>query len=309
MATEESESGTSQRDRPAWKRIRRAIILYVFVPYLAVTAIFTVLQRRLMYRPTVVESLRIADVSPDVDIGIDVDLITADGNSIRGWLIHGQRGNQHDHGKAPLVLYFPGNAQNRHDRIDDLREVASCGFDVLIFDYRGFGDSDGSPTESSLTADARLVWQYACESLGYHANRIVVFGESLGGAVALSMWSETNPDRPQPAALILNSTFASMSQTVEWQYPLFPFQFLLLDRWPSIKHIGRVQTPVVVFHGTSDELIPIAHARALAATSSSARFIEVPCGGHNQIPMRQLRRELESLLEVIAAASHQAATQ
>jgi fermentation-respiration switch protein FrsA (DUF1100 family) len=129
----------------------------------------------------------------------------------------------------------------------------------LIFDYRGYGDSTGTPTETSLTSDAKLVWKYACEGLQYKPEQIVIFGESLGGAVALSLWSDGETNRAKPAKVILSSTFASMPQTVAWHYPAFPFQYLLLDHWPSIDRVSQVESPIAVFHGTADEMIPIAH--------------------------------------------------
>ena len=192
MDTEVPNPASSRRTRSLRQRVGRATVLYILVPYFAVTIIFAVFQRRLMYQPTVANRLSITDSGLGADFGIDVELTTADGNTIRGWLINGRSLQKQDRGNAPLVLYFPGNSLNRSERINDLREVAARGFDVLIFDYRGFGDSTGSPTESTLSADALLVWQYARNTLGYNERRIVVFGESIGGAVALSMWSKTN---------------------------------------------------------------------------------------------------------------------
>lgn len=296
METEQQTPSPSKKPRRFWQRVRRSIFLYVIVPYVAVVIIFAVFQRRLMYRPTVADGLRIAAVNPDPAFGKDVELRTSDGNTLRGWLLYGT--NRHGH--APLVLYFPGNSLNRQERINDLREVAARGFDVLIFDYRGFGDSTGSPTESNLSADALLAWNYARGELGYDESRIVVFGESLGGAVALSLWSDKNPKPPHPAAVILNSTFASMPQTVAWHYPWFPFQLLLLDRWPSIERIARVDMPVIVFHGAEDSIVPVAHGRALAQALPGARFIEIPGDTHNEIPMMNLCQELDAIIADLA---------
>lgn len=309
MDPEEPNPASSRRTRSLRQRVGRSIVLYILIPYFAVTFIFAVCQRRLMYQPTVVDRLSIIDSGLGADFGIDVELTTDDGNTIRGWLINGIGLHKQDGGNAPLVLYFPGNSLNRYERINDLREFSSRGFDVLIFDYRGFGDSTGSPAESTLSADAQLVWRFACDTLGYDERRIVVFGESIGGAVALSMWSETNSTPPQPASLILNSTFASMPQTVGWHYPLFPFRFLLLDRWPSIKRIGRVHTPVIIFHGTDDKIVPVAHARTLAEASSTARFIEIQGGAHNEIPMLQLRTELDGIMATLRESENGGATE
>lgn len=300
MVAGEHKSTTSQEPRTTRQRVRRVFVLYVVVPYFAVTILFAILQRRLLYRPTVADSLTISHAGLDPEVGRDVQLTTADGNTLRGWLLNGNKGHRRNEGKPPLVLYFPGNSLNRLERLDDLREVASRGFDVLIFDYRGYGDSTGSPGESALSDDAMLVWNFAHDALGYAEDRTVVFGESLGGAVALSMWSKTNAKPPEPAAVILNSTFASMPQTVQWHYPCFPFQFLLLDRWPSIERIGRVQAQLIVFHGTDDTMIPVAHGRNLAQSSLHARFIEIHGGTHNDIPTAQLRNELDSLMAMLS---------
>jgi fermentation-respiration switch protein FrsA (DUF1100 family) len=295
MKSDDPEPECRKQPRTWQRRIARGLILYIVTPYLTVIVIFAAFQRKLMYRPTVADSLGVAAVWRTADFVTDVELTAADGTRLRGWLVHSDGRKRDDGDRNPLVLYFPGNSLNRLERLQDLREVASRGFDVLIFDYRGFGDSEGSPSESRLSADALLVWKYACDDLGYDESRIVIFGESLGGAVALSLWSEANSRPPQPAALILSSTFASMQKTVAWHYPLFPFQWLLLDRWPSIDRIGRVQAPISVFHGTNDDTVPVEHGQLLAQASSHAEFISIPRGGHNEVPMELLRARLESL--------------
>ncbi|MCA9058333.1 MAG: alpha/beta hydrolase [Planctomycetaceae bacterium] len=282
-----------------WRWLRRAVLLYAVIPYGSVVLIFTVFQRQLMYRPVVAYDLRIRNADLRATSGEDLKLTTTDGITICGWLLRCHRDDDASHHLPRLVLYFPGNAGNRSDRLPDLREFTASGFDVLIFDYRGFGDSAGAPSEASLIDDAHLIWHYACHDLGYAEQRIVIFGESLGGAVALSLWdgAETwaSEQSPKPAALILNSTFASMPQTVAWHYPWFPFRYLLFDHWSSINRIPSVTVPVVVFHGTDDEFIPLQQGRELAAAGQAAQMIEIPGGTHNSIPMAQLRTELESI--------------
>lgn len=284
---------------PRWyRRLRRAVILYVLVPYLAVTLIFFAFQRKLVYQPTVAHDLSAAALGLDGDSIEDVQIRTPDGATLRGWWLRAKADGDE---KSPLVVYFPGNAANRHGRIQDLREIAAYGFDVLIFDYRGYGDSSGSPSERALTSDARLVWEYARERLDYDESRVVIFGESLGGAVALSLWSTENKEPPKPAALILTSTFATLPQTVGWHYPWFPFRYLMLDRWRSVERIADVSAPVTVFHGTADEFIPLEHGRELAHALPHARFVELPGAGHNDIPMSQLRSEFSRIRAEIAA--------
>jgi uncharacterized protein len=287
--------------RPLWKRIRRGIVVYAVLAYLAVTLIMAVFQRRLMYLPTIADSLTTSDVGLAGQGIRDVQIKTPDGAILNGWLLrHTVVSGQQP---APLLIYFPGNAQHRFHRLADLQEIASYGFDVLIFDYRGYGDSTGAPSERVLSADAKLIWEFAWNQLNYSPDQTVIFGESLGGGVALSLWSSDQATHPQPAALILNSTFASMSETVAWHYPVFPFRWLLLDRWPSIERVPAVKCPVVVFHGTADTIIPVEQGRALADAATDARYVETRGGGHNNIPWQKLQLELDRIRETIAEST------
>jgi fermentation-respiration switch protein FrsA (DUF1100 family) len=132
--------------------------------------------------------------------------------------------------------------------------------------------------------------------LQFNDDRIVLLGESLGGAVALSLWSDDSTEFPQPQAVLLSSTFASMPRTVACNYPWFPFQYLSLDQWPSIDRIAQVKAPIRIFHGTSDKLIPVSEARSLAfASGDPSRLTEIADGEHNDIPMHLLRKELQRI--------------
>lgn len=296
------DGGKCTNPRQGSRRIARFLFLYAFIPYFSILVIFTVLQRKLMYQPSVVTDLSVQKMKLAAGTVSDVHLRTQDGHQLKGWLVHANR-NGLSLQDAPLVIYFPGNAGNRRDRLSDLKEVASLGFDVLIVDYRGYGDSSGTPSESALAADAKLVWQFACIELGYQPDRIVVFGESLGGAVALSIWSTDSEPQPRPAAVVLNSTFATMSGVVAWHYPWFPCQFLLLDRWRSIDRISQVQSPVTIFHGTADDIVPLSQGRILASHSDNARLIEVPGGTHNNIPADLLLTELKTIRDRIVEST------
>jgi pimeloyl-ACP methyl ester carboxylesterase len=289
------------------QQLARAILIYVLVPYFSVTLIFTLLQRKLMYRPTKAVSLKVADLRLDPSQISDVQIRTADGTTLNGWLLlpppssadvpEKPAGDQKKQTQTEqLVIYFPGNAQNRSLRRGDLEEIARCGFHVLIFDYRGYGDSSGSPSETGIAADAREIWKFAHEELSFRDDQIVLFGESLGGAVTLSLWSEESGDHPKPQAVLLSSTFASMPRTVACNYPWFLFQYLVLDQWRSIDRVSRVKAPIRIFHGTSDKLIPLAEARLLALASGDiSRLTEIPGGEHNDIPMHLLRQELRRI--------------
>lgn len=273
------------------RRVLRGVFIYVIVPYLSVVLIFAMIQRQLMYRPAPSTDLSVSKLQLDPNEFRDVQLPTLDGETLRGWLLTGQRpcSEEPESTDRQLVIYFPGNSLNRHERVQDLEEIANCGHDVLIFDYRGYGDSTGHPSEFDLTNDAQQIWEFAREELQYPENQITIFGESLGGAVALALWSESSFIEPKPKAVILSSTFASMPLTVHEHYPWFPFHYLLLDRWPSLDRIRHVKSPITIFHGTDDDFVSLAQARTLSSALPNANLIEIPGSGHNDIPMMQLR--------------------
>jgi fermentation-respiration switch protein FrsA (DUF1100 family) len=232
----------------------------------------------------------------------DVELHAAGGLTLHGWHFSAQPADRTSDQRL-LVLYFPGNAGNRRDRILDCREFARLHCDVLLFDYRGYGDNGGSPTEDLLAVDARRAWLYAMHYLSMPPERIVIFGESLGGAVAIRLAAEMSVAGTPPAGLVLNSTFASLPETVRWHYPAFPFQFLLLDRYPSVDRVPHVTCPILQFHGTDDEFVPLAHARRLYAAAPEQstdgvpkQFITIEQGTHNALPVSMVEEELAVFL-------------
>ena len=203
-----------------------------------------------------------------------------------------------------LVIYFPGNAGCRADRVGDCADFTQLGFEVILFDYRGYGDNEGSPSEALLAADAKLVWSFATSELHFPAERIFFFGESLGGAVAIRLAAECSAAGNPPAALVLNSTFASLAETAAWHYPAFPLQYVLLDRYPSVARIALVTCPILQFHGTADQTVPFEQGRRLfdAAPAKSSNgmekvFVEVPGGpAHNFITMSDMQSAVRKLL-------------
>ncbi len=179
--------------------------------------------------PTKTGRLPARDVtSPDVVIS-DVAIDARPGLTLHGWRFH-PPGALPTPGALPegeprlLVLYFPGNGGCRRDRISDCRDFTQLGCEVLLFDYRGYGENGGSPSEANIAADARRVWAYATQELQFPPARILVFGESLGGAVATRLVAELSRGGESPAALLLNSTFSSLADVVRWHYPAIPLQ-------------------------------------------------------------------------------------
>lgn len=226
-------------------------------------------QRRLMYFPH-------ADVPPPSAVGLsDVEQVTFtthDGVTLHGWFVPASQSPA-----RATLLVCNGNAGNRAYRADLARAFRSDGVAVLLFDYRGYGDSAGSPDERGLALDARAARRYLLSRADVDAARIVYFGESLGAAVAAEL-AAAHP----PAALVLRSPFTSMAQVGGYHYPILPVRLLLRDRYATIEHITRVDAPLLVIAGDADRIVPLEQSRRVHdAARSPQHFVTIEGADHN----------------------------
>jgi len=178
---------------------------------------------------------------------------------------------------APLtILYAHGNAEDLGVVAPLLEEMRRHGFAVLGFDYRGYGASSGGPTTTSgATRDMESVYRYAVHTLGVPPSRLVLYGRSVGGGPAADLAA-----RLPSAGLVLESTFTSVF-VVMTRVPLLPF-----DRFPNLRHVRNVHAPVLVIHGTADEVIPVAHGRRLyAAANDPKQALWVDGAHHNDLTL------------------------
>lgn len=256
--------------------------------YVAVVIMFVALQRSLMYpamtsaAPLVAEDYRFHGVAL-----ADAVTKTSDGITLHGWYARPE-GDPPE--PRPLILFFHGNGGNRIHRIDDIDLLVGLGAEVLVFDYRGYAENAGTPSEAGLKLDARAAWEYAIQELGVPSDRIVLFGESLGGGVAVSLAAETCAAGTPPAGLILRSTFSSMTDAASYHYPWLPIRLALLDRYDSMSRIGQVTCPLLMLHGDRDPVVPDVLGRRLfdAAPAESAggvakQFVVLEGAGHNDV--------------------------
>ncbi len=308
-----SEPFESTPNRPMWKRVRRGAVLFCVTPYLCIIIMLGSFQRSLIYHPKRETTIGPEDADMPAGCVHTVTFKSHDGLKLRGWhlLPDGRPAHTLDECNEQLaarwlVIYFHGNAGNRKYRIRDCRDFSRLDANVFLFDYRGYGDNPGSPSEADLSADARAVWKYATEERRVPPNRILIYGESLGGGVATRLASEMQQAGTPPAALILNSTFSSLTDAAAWHYPWIPVRWLLIDRYPSINHIKSVHCPIVQIHGTADTIVPInlAHNLFEAAPTESAngiekQFIELAGAGHNDIPVAVFDKALRDLVQRI----------
>jgi uncharacterized protein len=234
---------------------------------LVVAALAWLFQRRLVYLPFGVPD---EPAATQLDGGRDVVLHTEDGLALTAWWAPAT-----GPARGATVLVAPGNAGSRALRVPLARALAAEGFDVLLVEYRGFGGNAGSPTEEGLAADVRAAHRYLVEDRGVPPSRLVLFGESLGGAVASRLAAE----RPV-AALVLRSPFTSLADVGARVYPFLPVRALLRDRFPLTEHLRAVRVPVSVVAGAADEIVPVAQSRAVAAAADAA-YAELPGVRHN----------------------------
>ena len=202
----------------------------------------------------------------------DVAIETDDGERLHGWWIGA--------GSAPAghLLLCHGNAGNVADRVLHASLLTAVGFDVLMFDYRGYGRSSGKPSEQGTYTDARAALACLMRRPGVDASRVIYLGESLGGAVAVEL-ALAHP----PAGLVLLSTFASVREMSRVHYPFVPAA-LVPDAYPTLQRIRELRTPLLVVHGEGDEIVPLSQARALfEAAPDPKRLHVVPGAGHNDL--------------------------
>jgi fermentation-respiration switch protein FrsA (DUF1100 family) len=173
------------------------------------------------------------------------------------------------------LLFCHGNAGNVSHRLENVAYLLQFGFQVLLFDYRGYGHSSGSPSEAGLYRDAETAWTHLAERTDTAGAPRVIFGRSLGGAVAVDLATRVQAD-----GLIVESTFTSVRSLARLVFPI-PLPPLPV-KYDSLSKIGTLKMPVLAIHGEKDELIPVAEGRALfdAAPQLKAWYL-IPGAGHN----------------------------
>lgn len=210
----------------------------------------------------------------------DVFLTTADGVRLHAYFLRltGEARAR----SAPTMLYFHGNAGNIGHLLFNAKHLLGIGCNVLMVEYRGYGRSEGRPSEAGLVLDAQAGLDFLAAQESIDTSRIIVFGRSLGGAVGIAL-AAANPGRL--AALIVENTFTSVVDMVDVAMPLFSkFKFLCTNPWLSRERIGALQLPMLFISGLADELVPASHMAELyerARSSALKRLISFADGTHN----------------------------
>lgn len=273
----------------------------MWAPAILVLAVLGVLlliwlgQRTLMYFPDRRVPSPAVTGLPDVEA---VQIPSADGVTLQAWFLPSEAQSS-----MPTVIVFNGNAGNRAYRSPLAAALRRQGLSVLLFDYRGFGDSGGSPSERGLYDDARAVRSYLARRSDVRPDRLVYFGESLGTAVAVRLAVE-HP----PAALILRSPFTSMVDVGRLHYPILPVRWLLRDRFSSIDAIESVRSPVLIVAGDRDRIVPLEQSRGLFERTPEPRELVVVRGAdHNDAALLDGRELIDAVRRFIESHAKGAA--
>lgn len=213
----------------------------------------------------------------------------ADGTRLHGWYV------PHANPQA-VVLFCHGNGGNITHRVDKLRDLnRQVGVSVLVFDYRGYGRSQGVPEEKGVLADARAARTWLAQRAGIPEKQIVVLGESLGGAVAVDVAAKDGA-----RALVLESTFTSLPDVAAYHYPWLPARLLMHTQFDSLKKISAYHGPLLQSHGDADTIVPYAVGRRLfQAANEPKEFVTLPRRDHNDLPPRDYYEKLRQFLETL----------
>jgi hypothetical protein len=241
------------------------VLLFAALGYVALVLLMYLAQRSLLYFP---DPARRSPASVGLPQAEEVALTTADSEHLVAWHVPPRDGK-------PVVLYFQGNGGGLDLRVERFRQLTGDGVGLVALNYRGYGGSTGSPSETGLIADALAAYDFAAER--YPAARIMLWGESLGTAVAVALGAQ----RPV-ARILLESAFTSIADVAAAHYWYVPVRLLIKDAFRSDRRIGRVSAPILVLHGADDPVVPARFAERLyALIVAPKRFVRLPGAGHN----------------------------
>ena len=229
-----------------------ALVAGAVALYGALVGALYIFQRNLLFLP---DTSRPAATQAALPGLAEVSLTAADGLTLLAWHVPAPAGR-------PTILYLHGNGGHIGYRAERARALTAAGYGMLLVEYRGYGGNPGSPSEEGFHADAEGGLRFLA-GRGIAPERIILYGESLGSAVAVRLAAATASRGAPVAALLLESPFTSIAEVAQRHYPYVPARHLVKDRFDAVSRIAAVKTPLLVLHGERDDVVPIAFGRAL----------------------------------------------
>lgn len=253
--------------------MRTLAVFFAFavVLYAGFSLMLYLLQERLVFLPHMPG--RMLDATPQaIELGYeDAWIDTEDGERLHGWFVPADRARG-------TLLFFHGNAGNISHRLESILIFNRLGLDVLIVDYRGYGQSSGKPGEEGSYRDARASWDYLVSERRIPEDQIVIFGRSLGGAVGA--WLASQPD-VNPAGVVIESTFSSGLDMGRRLYPVLPVRLITRIGYPVKQYVTRIDSPLLVAHSRDDEIIPFDMGQTVFESANEPKTFFEMKGDHN----------------------------
>lgn len=250
-------------------RVLSNVLIGVAVTYVGLTLYLYLFQAGFVYFPNL-PSRQVEDSPADVGLAFEsLQIKTEDGETLDGWYV--PVGNP-----RATLLFLHGNGGNIGHRVGIIEMFHQLGLDVLIVDYRGYGRSTGKPSEAGTYRDAMAAWRYLTETRHIPAGDIVLYGESLGGAVAAWL-----AQRHTPRALLLYATFTSVPDMASKLYPFLPVRLLARYSYDTRTALAAVRCPVLILHSRGDEIVPYSQGQELLAVAPEPKRLVTLQGGHN----------------------------
>ncbi|MGD0420065.1 MAG: alpha/beta hydrolase [Xanthobacteraceae bacterium] len=244
-----------------------AIAAVLLCLYLGMAAILYIAQRSMMYFPETAHTTPAQAGLPEAQ---EVSLTAADGVRIIAWYAPPRD-------DKPMILYFHGNGGALRYRVDRFRKIIGDGIGLVAIEYRGYGGSNGSPSETGLIADGEAAYAFAAAR--YQAQQLVLWGESLGSGVAVALAAEKSVGR-----VILEAPFTSAAAVAATRYWYLPVRLLMKDQYRSDERIGKVTAPVLILHGMHDHVVPFAMGeRMFELTKVPKHIVRFIDGDHEDL--------------------------
>lgn len=228
-------------------------------------------QKRLLYFPSTDHVATPDQIGLDYE---DVQMTTRLGTNIHGWWLPRKDARF-------IILFAHGNGGNISHRLETFRIFNQLGVSTFIYDYSGYGLSEGDTTEEAMYADARAAWDWLVIEKGIAPEKIILFGRSLGGAVTARLARELADEKVSPAGLVMESTFTSVPDMGAYIYPWLPIRRLAKYRYDSLDALSGIDIPALFAHSDSDEIVPYALGLKLFESYGGRKsFMRLP-GDHN----------------------------
>ena len=200
----------------------------------------------------------------------DISFVASDGVALHGWYFSSNRSN-------PTLLWFHGNAGNITHRLENIEMMKRLNIDIFIFDYRGYGKSEGKPDEKGIYLDSQAAYDWLVKLKKIMPENIILFGRSLGGICAIEVASK-NP----AAGIILESVFPSASKMATKMFPILPLSWAIKSKFDAIGKVPNLKLPKLFLHGTHDEVVPYKLGRELFSAAATPKiFYDIKGAGHN----------------------------